>query len=46
MINRELNEEVILQFVVTSFVGTVEWWITKSADPSIIIYYYGRYLNR
>jgi AcrR family transcriptional regulator len=27
--NRGLNEDVILQFIVTSYVGIVEWWITN-----------------
>jgi AcrR family transcriptional regulator len=27
--NHGLNEEVILQFIVTSYVGIVEWWITN-----------------
>jgi AcrR family transcriptional regulator len=26
--NHGLNEDVILQFIVTSYVGIVEWWIT------------------
>lgn len=29
VINQDLNEEVILQFIVTSFIGIVEWWIIK-----------------
>ncbi|MCM3022331.1 TetR/AcrR family transcriptional regulator [Heyndrickxia ginsengihumi] len=38
VINRELNEEVLLQFIVTSFVGIVEWWITKGmpCPPRVI----------
>ncbi|PLR80350.1 TetR family transcriptional regulator [Bacillus canaveralius] len=27
--NHGLNEDVILQFIVTSYVGIVEWWITN-----------------
>jgi AcrR family transcriptional regulator len=27
--NNGLNEDVILQFIVTSYVGIVEWWITN-----------------
>jgi AcrR family transcriptional regulator len=27
--NHGLNEDVILQFIVTSYVGVVEWWITN-----------------
>ncbi|MCM2532872.1 TetR family transcriptional regulator C-terminal domain-containing protein [Neobacillus pocheonensis] len=27
--NHGLNEDVIPQFIVTSYVGIVEWWITK-----------------
>jgi len=27
--NQGLNEDVILQFIVTSYVGIVEWWITS-----------------
>ncbi len=27
--NHGLNEAVILQFIVTSYVGIVEWWITN-----------------
>lgn len=48
VINRELNEEVILQFVVTSFVGTVEWWITKEMPlpPRIIAEQLGMLLDR
>ncbi|MGG3693901.1 TetR/AcrR family transcriptional regulator [Heyndrickxia ginsengihumi] len=48
VINRELNEEVILQFVVTSFVGTVEWWITKEMPfpPRVIAEQLGMLLDR
>ncbi|KAB2331382.1 TetR/AcrR family transcriptional regulator [Bacillus mesophilum] len=47
-INRDLNEEVILQFVVTSFVGTVEWWITKEMPfpPRVIAEQLGILLDR
>ncbi|MDQ0201344.1 hypothetical protein J2S10_004550 [Neobacillus ginsengisoli] len=27
--NKGLNEDVILQFIVTTYVGIVEWWITN-----------------
>lgn len=27
--NQGLNEDVISQFIVTSYVGIVEWWITN-----------------
>jgi AcrR family transcriptional regulator len=27
--NQGLNEDVILQFIVTSYVGIVEWWVTN-----------------
>lgn len=27
--NHGLNEDVVLQFIVTSYVGIVEWWITN-----------------
>ncbi|WP_419880411.1 TetR/AcrR family transcriptional regulator [Peribacillus sp. B-H-3] len=48
VINRELNEEVILQFIVTSFVGIVEWWITKGmpCPPRVIAVQLGILLDR
>ncbi|MFD0051992.1 TetR/AcrR family transcriptional regulator [Actinomycetes bacterium NPDC127524] len=48
VINRELNEEVILQFIVTSFVGIVEWWITKGMPypPPVISVQLGILLDR
>ena len=48
VINRELNEEVILQFIVTSFVGMVEWWITKEMPlpPRVIAEQLGTLLDR
>jgi Transcriptional regulator C-terminal region len=27
--NQGLNEDVILRFIVTTYVGIVEWWITN-----------------
>ncbi len=30
--NQSLNEDVVLQFIVTSYVGVVEWWI-KNGMP-------------
>lgn len=32
-LNQDLSEEVLLQFIVTSFVGIAEWWI-KQGMPS------------
>lgn len=32
--NHGLNEEIILQFIVTSYVGIVEWWITNEMPYS------------
>ncbi|PKG22684.1 TetR/AcrR family transcriptional regulator [Niallia nealsonii] len=32
--NAELHEEVILQFIVTSYVGLVEWWINNGMPIS------------
>jgi hypothetical protein len=48
VINQELNEEVILQFIVTSFVGMVEWWITKGMPypPRVIAVQLGILLDR
>ncbi|MCU4989832.1 TetR/AcrR family transcriptional regulator [Bacillus cereus] len=48
LINRELNEEVILQFIVTSFVGIVEWWITKGMPypPHVIAVQLGILIDR
>lgn len=48
VINRELNEEVLLQFIVTSFVGIAEWWITKGmpCPPRVIAVQLGILLDR
>ncbi|MFS0907510.1 TetR/AcrR family transcriptional regulator [Priestia aryabhattai] len=48
LINGELDEEVILQFIVTSFVGIVEWWITKGMPypPRVIAVQLGILLDR
>ena len=48
VINRELNEEVILQFIVTSFVGIAEWWITKGMPypPRVIAVQLGILIDR
>jgi AcrR family transcriptional regulator len=48
VINRDLNEDVILQFIVTSFVGIVEWWITKGMPypPRFIAVQLGILLDR
>ncbi|MEI2403324.1 TetR/AcrR family transcriptional regulator [Niallia taxi] len=32
--NTELQEEVLLQFIVTSYVGLVEWWVVKDMPIS------------
>jgi AcrR family transcriptional regulator len=32
--NQGLNEDIILQFIVTSYVGIVEWWITNEMHHS------------
>ncbi|GIP45717.1 TetR family transcriptional regulator [Paenibacillus sp. J45TS6] len=47
-INRELNEEVILQFIVTSFVGIVEWWIKEGMPypPRVIAVQLGILIDR
>lgn len=47
-INRELDEEVILQFIVTSFVGIAEWWITNGMPypPRVIAVQLGKLIDR
>jgi len=32
--NRGLNAEILLQFIVTSYVGIVEWWIMNEMPYS------------
>ena len=36
--NRGLNKEVILQLIVTSYVGIVEWWVKNEMPyPSYVM---------
>jgi AcrR family transcriptional regulator len=46
--NHELNEEVLLQFIVTSYVGIVEWWIRNGMPypPQIMAEQVGILLER
>ena len=46
--NRGFNEEVLLQFVVTSYVGVVEWWITNGMPypPHVMSQQVGMLLER
>jgi len=48
VINQEVNEEVLLQFIVTSFVGIAEWWITKGMPypPRVIAVQLGILIDR
>jgi hypothetical protein len=46
--NQGLNEDVILQFIVTSYVGIVEWWITNGMPypPNVMAEQVGILLER
>jgi AcrR family transcriptional regulator len=46
--NHELNEDVLLQFIVTSYVGIVEWWITNGMPypPQVMAEQVGILLER
>jgi AcrR family transcriptional regulator len=46
--NHGLNEDVILQFIVTAYVGTVEWWITNGMPypPNVMAEQVGILLER
>ena len=46
--NQGLNEDVILQFIVTSYVGLVEWWITNGMpySPQVMAEQVGILLER
>jgi AcrR family transcriptional regulator len=46
--NQKLNEDVILQFIVTSYVGIVEWWITNEMPypPQVMAEQVGILLER
>lgn len=46
--NHELNEDVLLQFIVTSYVGVVEWWITNGMPypPQVMAEQVGILLER
>ncbi|WP_206921962.1 TetR/AcrR family transcriptional regulator [Alicyclobacillus suci] len=47
-INHGLNEDVVLQFIVTSYVGVVEWWITNGMllPPHVMAEQVGLLLER
>lgn len=46
--NQALNEDVLLQFIVTSYVGIVEWWITNGMPypPQVMAEQVGMLLER
>lgn len=46
--NQGLNEDVILQFIVSSYVGIVEWWITNGMPypPEVMAQQIGILLER
>jgi AcrR family transcriptional regulator len=46
--NHELNEDVLLQFIVTSYGGIVEWWITNGMPfpPQVMAEQVGILLER
>lgn len=46
--NQGLNEEIILQFIVTSYVGIVEWWVTNGMPyaPQVMAEQVGKLLER
>jgi AcrR family transcriptional regulator len=46
--NHGLNEEIIIQFIVTSYVGIVEWWITNEMPypPQVMAEQVGILLER
>jgi AcrR family transcriptional regulator len=46
--NQGLNEDVLLQFIVTSYVGIVEWWITNGMPypPQVMAEQVGILLER
>jgi len=46
--NQGLNEDVLLQFIVTSYVGIVEWWITNGMPypPEVMAEQVGILLER
>jgi AcrR family transcriptional regulator len=46
--NHGLNKDIILQFIATSYVGVVEWWITKGMPypPQVMAEQVGIMLDR